>query len=70
MASAKYRLSASLHWHRSTGESRKKAGPGRQRRNFCGQKRIAGFWWSIQGACLLQTMRTKPWRWKETRKIP
>lgn len=43
MASAKYRLSASLHWHRSAGESRKKAGPGRQRRNFCGQKRIAGF---------------------------
>lgn len=25
MASAKYRLSASLHWHRSAGESRKKA---------------------------------------------
>ena len=25
MASAKYRLSASLHWHRGAGESREKA---------------------------------------------
>lgn len=37
MASAKYRLSASLHWHRSAGGEPGESEPGRQRRNFCGR---------------------------------